>query len=204
MSPSEHGIDVRVGGKLPHEFELEDLAQYFHLSINDAAAQLNICTTLLKKLCRKNQIPRWPYRKVKGVLLMINQVEDSLAIHPDDPLLLQQLDQLKEKHNHLLTHPNEKYSQLLPKSTRKPSCIDKPSKTIHKKQSFLKPPTVPNKFELVSFPPLKETQPENQTITIEHLKRSFSELSVCEDRLVYEKILKDTPMPRYSRITFVK
>jgi hypothetical protein len=42
----------------------EQLTKYFHLPITDVAKELGICATMLKKICRKNGIPRWPHRKV--------------------------------------------------------------------------------------------------------------------------------------------
>lgn len=43
---------------------LEHLSRYFHLPINDVAKELGVCATVLKKICRRNGIPRWPHRKV--------------------------------------------------------------------------------------------------------------------------------------------
>jgi hypothetical protein len=40
------------------------LAQYFHYPINEAAKLLDICPTVLKKICRKHGLRRWPHRKV--------------------------------------------------------------------------------------------------------------------------------------------
>ena len=40
------------------------LSKYFHLPIVEAAKELGMCTTMLKKLCRRCGISRWPYRKV--------------------------------------------------------------------------------------------------------------------------------------------
>ena len=50
----------------PHTLSREDLAAYFDMPIKAAAKEIGICTTILKKLCRKNGIPRWPHRKVRG------------------------------------------------------------------------------------------------------------------------------------------
>jgi len=47
---------------------MTDLAQHFHLPINAAAKELGICPTVLKKICRRNGMRRWPHRKV-GILL---------------------------------------------------------------------------------------------------------------------------------------
>lgn len=52
------------------------LSKYFHLPIVDAAKELGMCTTMLKKLCRRCGISRWPYRKVN-----INNNNNSVCIY---------------------------------------------------------------------------------------------------------------------------
>ena len=42
----------------------DELSKFFHLPINQVAKELGVCATILKKICRKNGIPRWPHRKV--------------------------------------------------------------------------------------------------------------------------------------------
>jgi hypothetical protein len=42
----------------------EELANYFHLSITDAADALGMCISAIKKVCRRHGISRWPHRKV--------------------------------------------------------------------------------------------------------------------------------------------
>lgn len=39
--------------------------QHFDLPINVAAKQLGVCATVLKKICRKHGLQRWPFRKIK-------------------------------------------------------------------------------------------------------------------------------------------
>ncbi|XP_024518632.1 protein NLP1 isoform X2 [Selaginella moellendorffii] len=46
------------------KLKMSDLAQHFHLPINAAAKELGICPTVLKKICRRNGMRRWPHRKV--------------------------------------------------------------------------------------------------------------------------------------------
>jgi hypothetical protein len=53
---------------------LETLSKYFHLPINDVAKELGVCATVLKKICRKNGIPRWPHRKVYYLTTFISHV----------------------------------------------------------------------------------------------------------------------------------
>jgi len=47
---------------------IEKLARHFHLPINAAGRELGICPTVLKKICRKHGLTRWPHRKVCAAL----------------------------------------------------------------------------------------------------------------------------------------
>lgn len=58
---------------------LEMLQPYFHKPLAEAAAHFGICVTLLKKICRKNGVSRWPHRQVRGLLRSIESIEKSLA-----------------------------------------------------------------------------------------------------------------------------
>ncbi|KAL6659255.1 hypothetical protein ACP70R_003295 [Stipagrostis hirtigluma subsp. patula] len=41
------------------------VVELLHLRLNDAAAQLGVCTSSLRKLCRKNGLNRWPGKKMR-------------------------------------------------------------------------------------------------------------------------------------------
>ncbi|KAH3766282.1 hypothetical protein Pelo_1876 [Pelomyxa schiedti] len=56
-----------------------DLRNYFHLPIQVVAGELGVCTTMLKQLCRKNGIQRWPYRKIQSLNNSIHQLECKLS-----------------------------------------------------------------------------------------------------------------------------
>lgn len=45
---------------------LKDLRNYFNLPIEEAARRLRLCPTVVKKICRKYGLNRWPYRKVSS------------------------------------------------------------------------------------------------------------------------------------------
>lgn len=65
--PCEDGMDAanprhEVCFKKNLSFRL--LSQYFHLPIDAASKELNVCPTVLKKICRLHGLPRWPHRKV--------------------------------------------------------------------------------------------------------------------------------------------
>ncbi|KAK8954969.1 Protein RKD5 [Platanthera zijinensis] len=49
------------------KLHIKDLSNYFHLPISEAAKELRICSTALKKICRKHGMPRWPHRKIKSI-----------------------------------------------------------------------------------------------------------------------------------------
>lgn len=49
------------------EFTLSDFRPYFTMCLKDAAKQLGVCNTMLKNLCRKNNIVNWPFRKLSAV-----------------------------------------------------------------------------------------------------------------------------------------
>ena len=54
---------------------MEDLRKYFHLPIVEVARQLGTCTTALKKICRKNNISKWPYRQIRSITKSIQSLE---------------------------------------------------------------------------------------------------------------------------------
>lgn len=56
-------------------FEL--VSQYFYMPIMQAARELNVGLTLLKKRCRELGIPRWPHRKMKSLQSLIKNVQVS-------------------------------------------------------------------------------------------------------------------------------
>ena len=100
----------------PQTLTLENLSQYFHLPINDVAKELGICATVLKKICRKNGINRWPHRKIKSIDKMIESLEELTHTNPNDlPSLLSDIETLKEKREFLLKNPNVSYKSVVPK-----------------------------------------------------------------------------------------
>lgn len=57
---------------------MDDLRRYFHMPINDVAKQLGTCTTAFKKICRKNNISRWPYRQIRSLTKNIQTLEEAV------------------------------------------------------------------------------------------------------------------------------
>jgi hypothetical protein len=86
----------------------EQLTKYFHLPINDVAKELGICATMLKKICRKNGIPRWPHRKIKSLNKMIENLEASLQNNTSEAeeCIKQEINILKNKKSLIMKNPS--------------------------------------------------------------------------------------------------
>jgi|ERR1712137_33529 len=100
----------------PHHLTYDDLAKYFHQPINDVAQELGICATLLKKACRQNGIKRWPHRKIRSLDTLIDSFEEIIRTSPSNTQRIKDdLVQLREKREYLLSHPNVSYNDVIPK-----------------------------------------------------------------------------------------
>ncbi|GFZ03592.1 pentatricopeptide repeat (PPR) superfamily protein [Actinidia rufa] len=54
----------------------EIISQYFYMPITQAAKELNVGLTLLKKRCRELGIRRWPHRKLMSLQTLIKNVQE--------------------------------------------------------------------------------------------------------------------------------
>ncbi|CAN6253301.1 unnamed protein product [Urochloa humidicola] len=69
--PAEAG-----GGSKAMTLTFELVSQLFSMPINQAARELNVGLTALKKRCRELGIPRWPHRKLQSVRKLIDSVQE--------------------------------------------------------------------------------------------------------------------------------
>ncbi|KAK4770396.1 hypothetical protein SAY87_030928 [Trapa incisa] len=58
---------------------LKDLAHYFHLPLENAAEILKLCPTVVKKICRRGGLKRWPHRKIRSLKKKIKKLHPRLA-----------------------------------------------------------------------------------------------------------------------------
>ncbi|KAG8390422.1 hypothetical protein BUALT_Bualt01G0081700 [Buddleja alternifolia] len=56
--------------------QLEEIQRYFDVPITQAAKELNVGLTVLKKRCRELNITRWPHRKIKSLKSLIHNVKE--------------------------------------------------------------------------------------------------------------------------------
>ncbi|ESR66267.1 hypothetical protein CICLE_v10010497mg [Citrus x clementina] len=57
-------IHTNVQRERTGKLTLRDLMIYFHLPIEEAARRMKLCPTVVKKICRRDGLHRWPHRKV--------------------------------------------------------------------------------------------------------------------------------------------
>lgn len=89
------------------DIDLETLSKYFHLPMCDVAKELGICATVLKKICRKNGIPRWPHRKLKSIEKSILALEESISKGSDDKdNIKKEIESLKLQKESLIKDPS--------------------------------------------------------------------------------------------------
>lgn len=84
---------------------MSDLAKHFHLPINAAAKELGICPTVLKKICRRNGMRRWPHRKIKSIERIIATLEQTIAdgAGQGDEGIRMEIDMLRNERTQLCT-----------------------------------------------------------------------------------------------------
>ncbi|CAI5743419.1 unnamed protein product [Hyaloperonospora brassicae] len=56
------------------DFELAELQKYYHLPLREAARRLGSCEAVVKRVCRRKHIQRWPYRQVSSKLIKIQHL----------------------------------------------------------------------------------------------------------------------------------
>jgi len=85
----------------------EELSKFFHLPINQVAKELGVCATILKKICRRNGIPRWPHRKIKSLDKMTSNLEMNLAKNPHErEEITREIEALRGKKKEIMNNPN--------------------------------------------------------------------------------------------------
>ncbi|KAI9918170.1 hypothetical protein PsorP6_012767 [Peronosclerospora sorghi] len=82
-SPQERAMTVTPRGgskRFSPVVKLEDLRECFNMPIAAVARKFGICATLLKKICRRHGIQRWPHRQIRSLQKSIDMLRESLGV----------------------------------------------------------------------------------------------------------------------------
>ncbi|CAM9617884.1 unnamed protein product, partial [Chrysoparadoxa australica] len=59
--------------------KLVDLERHFDYPIEEVSKKMGVSTTIIKRLCRKHGIKRWPYRQIRSINRSMQHVELLIA-----------------------------------------------------------------------------------------------------------------------------
>ena len=65
VRPKGRSMKVTKAGRYTSDITMEEIQQHFHLPAYEAARRMGIGLTILKRLCRKFGLKRWPYQRKK-------------------------------------------------------------------------------------------------------------------------------------------
>ncbi|KAE8650549.1 hypothetical protein Csa_011321 [Cucumis sativus] len=89
---------------------LEEIKKYYHIPISEAAKEMNVGLTVLKRRCRQLNIMRWPHRKLKSYNSLIQNVKE-MGLTNEVKGLEEQKRLLVESPNMDLTHTTKRLRQ---------------------------------------------------------------------------------------------
>nr|DAD49079.1 TPA_asm: hypothetical protein HUJ06_019016 [Nelumbo nucifera] len=92
---------VATQRKRTANLQLKDLSGHFYRPIQEAAKELSVCASVIKKVCRKYGVQRWPQRKVTSIEKKIAELEKSMAGRRGDAHAHAELDRLRHERNQI-------------------------------------------------------------------------------------------------------
>jgi len=121
------------------KIDYEVLRAHFHLPISQVAKELGVFATVLKKLCRRHGIPRWPHRKIKSINKMIAALEQSEpATEEEEQEKQAELIALRKRKEYIMENPHavgSSYSHSYPKYQGETAIIGKFSASANIQQT---------------------------------------------------------------------
>lgn len=88
---------------------LEDLRPHFGKPIVQVAREFGICTTFLKRICRRCGIKRWPHRQIRSLMRtidMLSRAREHTNTFHDTVRVSQQIERLESKLQHVIEDPD--------------------------------------------------------------------------------------------------
>lgn len=121
----------RVKSLVTKHISIEELRAHFDRPIIDVAKDFGICITLMKKICRRNGIKRWPHRQIRSLSKSIASMEAAmLSAHGSErEKYRDQIINLKMKRESVIADPN-KDNAMRPKPTPPSSLRGEPGMRV--------------------------------------------------------------------------
>lgn len=98
------------GGVHVKDITLNELRPHFNKPMAVVAKELGVCITLMKKICRRNGLVRWPHRRIRSLVNRITslQVIAAAATEAEKKRFESQIAMLREELSAVIQNPNEK------------------------------------------------------------------------------------------------
>lgn len=92
------------------DMTLNELRPHFNKPMAVVAKELGVCITLMKKICRRNGLVRWPHRRIRSLVNRITslQVIAATATGAEKKRFQSQIGALREELSAVIQNPNEK------------------------------------------------------------------------------------------------
>eukprot|EP01080_Neovahlkampfia_damariscottae_P006316 gene6316-10323_t len=89
------------------EITFEDLQHNFEYPIKEAAVNLNVSLTQLKRICRDHDVPRWPHRKLQSLENKIDEMKKALKECDDlsRQLTESKIESYEKEKQYIIDHP---------------------------------------------------------------------------------------------------
>ncbi|GJQ13893.1 hypothetical protein GpartN1_g5684.t1 [Galdieria partita] len=104
------GLDGRFSSHRKDNIDLETLKSHFHLPMVEASKKLGVCVTVLKKICRRFGISRWPHRKLRSVAKHIEKHEKAFHKGYSDHFSYDEVLELCRKNPEKFSNSSKNYS----------------------------------------------------------------------------------------------
>ncbi|OQS01885.1 hypothetical protein THRCLA_05673 [Thraustotheca clavata] len=93
------------------DITLNELRPHFNKPMAAVAQEMGVCITLMKKICRKNGLTRWPHRRIRSLVNRITSLQavaESIVDKPEKMRFHQHIASLRRELSDVIQNPNGK------------------------------------------------------------------------------------------------
>ncbi|OQR98109.1 hypothetical protein ACHHYP_09166 [Achlya hypogyna] len=102
--PPRNGWNVK-------DVTLNELRPHFNKPMAAVAQEMGVCITLMKKICRKNGLSRWPHRRIRSLVNRITSLQavaDTVVEKPEKARFQAHIGSLRKELSDVIQNPNGK------------------------------------------------------------------------------------------------